>query len=55
VVNGVLGTVISIAVHAVMVKDYVEEPYPLEQVRNMFQLLNFFYRKQLPLTVACSA
>ena len=54
-VNGALGTVVSIAAHTVQIKfDHIEEPYSVERVRSKFLLLkNFYvYRKQFPLIVA---
>ena len=54
-VNGALGTAVSITTHTVQIKfDHIEEPYPVERMRSKFLLLkNFYvYKNQFPLTIA---
>jgi len=53
-VNGAIGTVTSISSQKVMVKfDHIDNPCPIEMVRNKFLLMKsfFVYCKQLPLTM----
>ena len=54
-VNGAIGTVLSISVNCVMVQfDHISEPYDVEMVRSRFMVMkNFYvYRKQFPLILA---
>ena len=54
-VNGALGTVLSIAVNHVTVQfDHISEPYNVEMVKSRFMVMkNFYvYRKQFPLILA---
>ena len=47
-VNGTLGTVLSIAAHTLQIKfDHIEEPYPVERVKSKVLLLKtvYVYRK----------
>ena len=54
-VNGAIGTVLSISVNRVTVQfDHISEPYDVEMVRSRFMVMkNFYvYRKQFPLILA---
>ena len=54
-VNGVLGTVVSIKAHHIAVRfDNIPEPYRVEKVKSKFMVLKkiFVYRKQFPLILA---
>ena len=56
-VNGALGTVVSIKAHHIAVQfDNVPEPYRVEKVKSKFMVLKriFVYRKQFPLILACA-
>ena len=54
-VNGALGTVVSIKVHHIAVRfDNIPQPYRVEKVKSKFMVLKkiFVYRKQFPLILA---
>ena len=54
-VNGAIGTVLSITVNYVTVQfDHISEPYKVEKVKSRFMVMkNFYvYRKQFPLILA---
>ena len=54
-VNGAIGTVLSIALHHVTVQfDHMSKPYDVEMVKSRFMVMkNFYvYRKQFPLILA---
>ena len=54
-VNGAVGTVVSIRAHHIAVKfDNVSEPYRVEKVKSKFMVMKkiFVYRKQFPLILA---
>jgi len=53
-VNGAIGTVLSISVNRVTVQfDHISEPYDVEMVRSRFMVMkNYVYRKQFPLILA---
>ena len=54
-VNGAIGTVLSITLNHVTVKfDHISDPYNVEMVRSKFMIMKFFYvyRKQFPLILA---
>jgi len=57
-VNGAIGTVLSITVNHVMVQfHYISEPYDVKMVRSRFIMVMknlYVYRKQFPLILAYS-
>jgi len=56
-VNGAIGTVLSISVNRVTVEfDHISEPYDVEMVRSRFMVMkNYVYRKQFLLILAYAA